>query len=51
MQLVHARHIHGRGVGWVDVHLLASTLLEGCSLWTLDKRLEEVATQLGVAAR
>ena len=51
MQLVHARHVHGRGLGWVDMHLLASTLLEGCSLWTLDKRLEEVATQLGVAAR
>jgi predicted nucleic acid-binding protein len=51
MRLVQARGIHGRGLGWVDVHLLASTLLDGCALWTLDKRLEEVATQLGVTAR
>ena len=33
------------------MHLLASTLLEGCALWTLDKRLMEVAADLGVAAR
>ena len=33
------------------MHLLASVLLEGCALWTLDKRLKEVAADLGVAAR
>ena len=51
MQFVHVRGIHGRGLGWVDMHLLASTLLEGCALWTLDKRLEDAARQLGIAAR
>ena len=50
MRLVHDRRIHGRGLGWVDTHLLASSLLEGCALWTLDKRLEAVATELGVLA-
>lgn len=50
MRLVHDRRIHGRGLGWVDMHLLASSLLEGCTLWTLDKRLEQVATELGVPA-
>lgn len=49
LQLVGARRIHGRGLGWIDVHLLASALLEGCALWTLDQRLREVAARLGVA--
>lgn len=49
VRLVDDRRIHGRGLGWVDMHLLASSILEGCALWTLDKRLEAVASELGVA--
>ena len=34
----------GRGVGYLDMHLLASARLsEGVRLWTLDKKLAEVA--------
>ena len=51
VQLVRARKLHARGLGWIDMHLLASVLLAGCALWTLDKRLETVAGELGVAAR
>ena len=51
LHLVRVRELHGRGLGWIDVHLLASSLLEGCALWTMDKRLEKVASGLGVAAR
>lgn len=51
LQLVRVRRIHGRGLDWVDAHLLASALLEGCALWTMDKRLKAVATELGCAAR
>jgi predicted nucleic acid-binding protein len=45
------RHaLAGRGIGWVDVHLLASTALAGdARLWTRDKRLAAVAMELGVA--
>ena len=45
------RHIlHGKGIGYVDVHLLASVALtEGASLWTRDKRLNSVAQALGCA--
>ena len=35
-------------MGWVDVHLLASTVLAGTTLWTLDKRLAEQAKKLAV---
>jgi len=38
----------GKGLGYVDVHLLASARLTGVPLWTLDKRLSEVAAGLGL---
>lgn len=42
----------GRGIGWVDVHLLASTLLAGRALLlTRDKRLRAVAAELGLSMR
>ena len=38
----------GRGIGYVDVHLLASARLGGAQLWTRDKRLHTVAAELGL---
>jgi predicted nucleic acid-binding protein len=43
------RHLHGRGIGWIDVHLLASALVGRLKLWTTDPRLRVVARELGVA--
>jgi predicted nucleic acid-binding protein len=47
--LIHQHRLAGSGVGWVDVHLLASALIERVSLWTLDRRLLAVARRLRVA--
>lgn len=46
------RHaLFGTGIGYVDAHLLASTLLTpGMTLWTRDKRLMAAAQSLGIAA-
>jgi len=50
MALVDRHHLYGRGVGYVDMHLLtAAVLLPGTLLWTHDKRLHAAASQLGVA--
>jgi predicted nucleic acid-binding protein len=39
------------GIGYVDAHLLAAVrLTAGTKLWTRDRRLQGVATQLGLAA-
>lgn len=45
------RHeLHGKGIGYVDVHLLASVALTGQTLlWTRDKRLLLAAQALGCA--
>jgi predicted nucleic acid-binding protein len=48
MSFLEARRLYGRGIGWVDAHLLASTMLTGCSLWTFDKPLRRAAAALNV---
>jgi len=48
---VERRHLHGRGAGWIDVHLLASAIVDGFELWTDDPRLLAIAEELGVSHR
>lgn len=48
--LLSRRHLAGKGIGWIDVHLLASALVSNVSLWTFDQRLSAAARQLRVAA-
>ncbi len=47
---IEQHQIMGRGVGYVDAHLLASAFLtDGLGIWSLDKRLRQTAAHLGVA--
>jgi hypothetical protein len=48
LSFVQVRGLYGRGIGWVDAHLLAATLLTGCSLWSFDKPLRRAAAALNV---
>jgi predicted nucleic acid-binding protein len=45
---VRAHRLQGRGVSWIDVHLLASALAAGAALWTADERLAKLAGKLGI---
>lgn len=48
--MIERRALMGRGIGYVDVHLLASTALSDVGrLWTLDSRLAAAATELELA--
>jgi hypothetical protein len=50
LRFIDQNSFFGRGVGYVDVHLLAATkLTAGSQLWTWDKRLNDAAVQLGMA--
>ena len=51
MSLVEQHRLAGTGIGWIDVHLLASARLAGSRLWTLDRRLKAAAARLGVVAK
>jgi predicted nucleic acid-binding protein len=48
---VRSPKLHGRGVGRIDAHLLASALVGGTSLWTADEHLAGLASELGIAYR
>lgn len=50
IRFLDVRRLYGRGIGWVDAHLLASTILTGCSIWTLDKPLRRAAAALNILA-
>lgn len=50
LALIDHRQLSGLGIGYVDAHLLASTILTAdARLWTRDRRLGAVADQLGIA--
>ena len=50
MEFIEREGLYGLGCGLVDMSLLASTLITpGAELWTLDKRLDELAERFGVA--
>ena len=45
------RHdLAGAGIGWIDVHLLASARLGHTRLWTRDRRVAGIARSVGIAA-
>jgi predicted nucleic acid-binding protein len=46
---VRDRRLHGRGIGWIDAHLLASALVGRLKLWTIDPQLTTLAKELGIA--
>lgn len=48
LHFVETHRLAGAGVGWVDVHLMASAVLGRSALWTLDRRLAESARRLGI---
>ena len=45
---VRDRRLHGRGIGWIDAHLLASALVGRLRLWTIDPALAMLAKELGI---
>ncbi len=51
LRFIRDRALAGRGIGYVDAHLLAAVRLSaGATLWTRDKRLLNVARELSLAA-
>ena len=48
LHLVESARFYGRGLGWLDAHLLASALISRCALWTLDEPLQRAAATLRI---
>jgi len=49
MQFIENHQLMGKGLGYIDMHLLASALLSEVSIWTIDKRLRDISIELGIA--
>jgi predicted nucleic acid-binding protein len=47
--LLESRRLSGAGLGWIDMHLLASALMDGLRVWTADRAMAAAATHIGVA--
>lgn len=47
--LIEHRQLMGRGIGYIDAHLITSALLSQTTLWTRDRRLAAVADELRLA--
>jgi predicted nucleic acid-binding protein len=49
MDFLEKNHLMGKGLGLIDIHLMASAALNGMLLWTLDHRLRRESSRLGIA--
>ncbi|MGA7412348.1 MAG: PIN domain-containing protein [Bryobacteraceae bacterium] len=49
VEFVRSRRLHGRGAGWIDIHLLASAVAGRLKLWTADPRFSALAAELQVS--
>lgn len=48
LQFIENKRLFSTGLGFVDVHLLASSLLTKALLWTADKKLNRAAAKLNI---
>lgn len=48
LSFIEGRNLMGRGIGYLDAHLLASAALETVRLWTRDRRLAAAGTTLNL---
>lgn len=51
LHLIETHRLHGKGLGLIDMHLLAACVLARRVLWTHDHRLAKAARRLGVSAQ
>jgi predicted nucleic acid-binding protein len=48
MLFIENYNLMGKGLGYVDMHLIASAVLSGVPIWTLDKKLKDVSSKLSL---
>jgi predicted nucleic acid-binding protein len=45
---LESRQLYGKGIGWIDMHMLAAAKLSGWSLYTADAAMGAAARQIGI---
>ena len=47
VEFVNLRHLNGRGIGWVDIQILASAMVGRVPVWSADLPFAAIARELG----
>ena len=48
MRFIEDHTLMGKGLGYIDIHLIASAILTEIPVWTVDKKLNEISSKLGI---
>ena len=48
MEFIEDHTLMGKGLGYIDIHLIASAILTEIPVWTVDKKLNEISSKLGI---
>ena len=48
LRFIEDHQLMGKGLGYIDVHLIASAVLTNVLLWTLDKTLDKFTEKIGI---
>ena len=48
LKFIENNQLMGKGLGYIDVHLIASAVLTSVLLWTLDKTLDKFTEKIGI---
>jgi predicted nucleic acid-binding protein len=48
LKFTEDRKLARRGLGFIDVHLLASAILSDSPMWSLDKKMSNIALELNI---
>jgi predicted nucleic acid-binding protein len=51
LKFIENNQLMGKGLGYIDIHLIASAVLTDVSLWTLDKTLDKFTKKIGITYR
>ena len=49
LEFIENNKLMGKGLGYIDVHLVASAVLANVPLWTLDKTLDKFTDKIGIS--
>jgi len=48
LMLIEDRKLYGKGLGFIDIHLLAAAVVHHVTIWTGDKYLYRVSKEFGI---
>ena len=48
LKFIENNQLMGKGLGYIDIHLIASAILTDVPVWTFDKTLDKIAKKIGI---